>query len=111
MINVAILYPNKPGARFDAHDYVTRHMPMSISLLSTHAGYRGVSVEVALGGAEPGTDAPYVAMCHYRFATVEDFLAAFGPHAGTLQGDIPTYTDIEPVIQFNEVAISDPILG
>ncbi len=28
------------------------------------------------------------------------------PNAEVLQGDMPNYTDIEPVIQFNEVLIS-----
>jgi hypothetical protein len=37
---------------------------------------------------------------------VESFLAAFGPHADTLQGDIPNYTDVAPMIQFNEMKIS-----
>jgi hypothetical protein len=45
-------------------------------------------------------------MCHFLFDTVEDFLAAFMPNAQVLQGDMPNYTDIEPVIQFNEVLIS-----
>jgi hypothetical protein len=37
---------------------------------------------------------------------VEDFLAAFGPHAATLQGDMPNYTDVKPVIQVSKVLIS-----
>jgi uncharacterized protein (TIGR02118 family) len=106
VINVAILYPNTPGARFDTRFYVEQHMPMSISLLSSHPGFRGVSVEIGLGGAEAGTAAAYVAMCHYRFETVEAFLDAFLPYAPVLQGDMAAYTDIEPVIQVNEVVIA-----
>jgi hypothetical protein len=30
-------------------------------------------------------------------------MAAFMPNAEMLQGDVPNYTDIEPVIQFSEV--------
>lgn len=105
MINVAILYPNLPAARFDTAYYLERHMPMSIELLRTHPGYRGVSVEVAIGGALPGSDAPYIAMCQYRFESVEAFVEAFTPNQDRLQGDMAAYTDIEPVIQFNEIAI------
>lgn len=36
----------------------------------------------------------------------QNFMAAFTPHAAVLQGDMPNYTDIEPVIQINEVLIS-----
>jgi uncharacterized protein (TIGR02118 family) len=106
MINVAILYPNVPGARFDVGYYLDRHMPMAIELMSTHPGYRGVSVEVGLGGSAPGTDAAFVAMCNYRFNSAEDFRSAFGPHAEWLQGDMAKYTDIEPTIQLNEIVIA-----
>jgi uncharacterized protein (TIGR02118 family) len=107
MTRISVLYPNKAGAKFDFVYYVEKHMPMSISLLSRHPGYRGVTVERGVGGAEPGAQAAYVAMCHFAFASAEDFVAAFMPHAGTLQGDIPNYTDIQPVIQINDVLIED----
>ena len=106
MTKISILYPNNKGMRFDMSYYLDTHMPRSIELLSTHPGFKGVSVERGLGGAEPGTDAKYVAMCHFLFNSLEDFLAAFVPHAATLQGDMPNYTDIKPVIQISEVAIS-----
>jgi uncharacterized protein (TIGR02118 family) len=106
MTRISILYPSVAGSRFDFEYYAKTHMPMSIRLLSAHPGFRGVSVERGLGGAEPGSAPPYVAMCHFLFASIEDFMSAFGPNAAVLQGDMPNYTDIAPVIQFNEVLIS-----
>ncbi len=106
MVKISILYPNTPGARFDMDYYVETHMPLSIRLLSSHPGFKGVSVEKGLGGAEPGSVPPYVAMCHYAFESAEAFLLAFMPNAAVLQGDMPGYTDIKPVIQINEVLIS-----
>ena len=106
MIKISILYANTPGRRFDIAYYLEIHMPASIERLSTGKGYRGVSVERGVGGGAPGAPPAYVAMCHYLFDTAEDFMTAFGPHAGFLQGDIAKYTDIEPVIQFSEVAIA-----
>jgi len=106
MTAISILYPNNAGGRFDMRYYVDTHMPLSIELLSTHPGFKGVSVERGLGGAEPGTDVAYIAMCHFLFDSIEDFMAAFLPHAARLQGDIPNYTDTKPIIQFNEVLIS-----
>ena len=106
MIGVSMLYPNTQGARFDVSYYVETHMPLSIKLLSVHPGFRSVSVERGLGGAVPGSEPTYIAMCHFLFSSVEDFMAAFTPNAEVLQGDMPNYTDIEPVIQFNEVLIS-----
>jgi uncharacterized protein (TIGR02118 family) len=106
MIKISILYPNKEGTRFDLRYYIDTHMPMSIGFLSAHSGFRGVSVEHGLGGAAPGTAAAYVAMCQFQFDTAENFMAAFMPHAAVLQGDMPNYTDIEPIIQINEILIS-----
>ncbi len=37
---------------------------------------------------------------------MEDFLAAFTPQAALLQGDMPNYTDIQPVIQISVVEIA-----
>ena len=106
MIKISILYARDKGSRFDMRYYTETHMPLSIELLSAHPGFKGVSVERGLGGAMPGTDAAFVAMCHFLFDSAEDFLTAFTPHAAVLQGDIPNYTDIEPLIQINEIVIS-----
>lgn len=106
MIKISILYPNNKGSRFDVRYYTETHMSMSIERLSAHPGFIGVSVEHGLGGPTPGSEPAYIAMCHFLFKSVDDFLDAFMPHSETLQRDMPNYTDIEPVIQFNEVLIS-----
>lgn len=106
MTRISILYPNNKASRFDMQYYVGTHMPMSIELLSRHPGFRGVSVERGVAGVEPDGDAAYVVMCHFSFHSLQDFLAAFVPHATTLQGDMPNYTDIQPVIQINEILLT-----
>ncbi len=106
MVKISILYPDKQGSKFDMSYYLNTHMPLSINRLSAHEGFRGVSVERGLAGGTPGSDPPFVAMCHYLFDSVEDFLAAFTPHAELLQGDMPNYTDITPVIQISAVEIA-----
>ena len=107
MIKVSILYPHSAAARFDFDYYTRRHMPRSIELLSAQPGFRAVSVERGIGGAEPGSAPAYTAACFYTFDTVESFLAAFMPHASELQADIANYTDIGPQVQFNEILIGD----
>jgi uncharacterized protein (TIGR02118 family) len=104
MNRISILYPS--NGRFDLAYYIEKHMPMAIELLSAHPGFKGVSVERGLAGAVPGSDPAYIAMCHFLFDSVEDFMAAFIPNAAVLQGDIPNYTDVKPVIQVSEVLIS-----
>ena len=65
-----------------------------------------VSVEHGRSGAIPGSPPAFIAMYHFLFDSIDDFLAAFTPNASVLQNDMKNYTDIEPVIQFNEVLIS-----
>lgn len=106
MFNISSLYARKDGYRFDFDYYLNKHMPRSIELLSKAKGFRGVSVERGKDIEDPKIESSYVAMCHYYFDSLTDFMAAFGPHAGELEGDIIRYTNIEPTIQINEVVIS-----
>ena len=51
----------------------------------------------------PGVPAPYIAMGHLLFDSVEAFQASFGPHADAILGDIPNYTNVQPAVQVSEV--------
>ncbi len=106
MFNISSIYPRKEGYRFDFDYYLNKHMPMSIELLSGAKGFKGVSVERGVEIDEPRIESSYVAMCHYYFDSLENFMVAFMPHAKELQGDIVNYTNIEPTIQINEVKIT-----
>ncbi|MEC4677345.1 MAG: EthD family reductase [Nitrospirota bacterium] len=105
MFNISSIYPKKEGYQFDFDYYLNQHMPMSIEKLSGAKGFIRVSVERGIDIDEPKIESTYVAMCHYYFDSLEDFMVAFMPHAETLQGDIKNYTNIEPIIQISEVEI------
>ncbi|WP_372521980.1 EthD family reductase [Sulfuricaulis sp.] len=106
MFNISSIYPKKEGYRFDFDYYLNTHMPMSIERLSKAKGFKGVSVERGVDVDEPRIESSYVAMCHYYFDSLENFMSAFMPHAEELQGDIANYTNIQPIIQINEVKIT-----
>ena len=108
MVKISILYPHTEGSTFDMEYYLRTHMPMSLERLRAHPGFVALSVE--RGVQTPISAAPpaYVAMCHYTFTTVDDFVAAFMPHAAVLQADIANYTNITPVIQVSAVEIAVP---
>lgn len=106
MYNISSIYPKKEGYTFDFDYYLNTHMPKSIELLSAAQGFRGVSVERGIEVSEPALASSFVAMCHYYFDSLEEFMAAFAPHAEELQSDIANYTNIEPTIQINEVEIA-----
>ena len=104
MISVCVIYPRTERSRFDMDYYVKKHMPMTMKSLGS--ALKGVTVEAGATGAEPGSPPANAAVCRLLFDSVEAFLAAFGPNAAKIQGDIPNYTDVAPVIQINEVRIS-----
>jgi uncharacterized protein (TIGR02118 family) len=104
MIRVSILYPNKSGSHFDAGYYLNTHVPLAERLLGP--ALKGVSVDIGLSGAAPGEPAPYAAIGYLTFESVEAFSSAFLPSAAELVGDIPNYSDIEPVIQISEIRLS-----
>jgi uncharacterized protein (TIGR02118 family) len=101
MIKVSVMYPSKPGARFDHVYYRDNHMSLMKARLG--AACLSYTVDKGLAGGAPGEPPPYVGMCHIYFESVESFQGAFGPHAQEIMGDIPNYTDLSPVIQISEV--------
>ena len=103
MIKVSVMYPNRPGARFDHGYYRDKHMPLLKARMGESCLY--YTVDKGLAGGEPGAPATYVAMCHIVCDSVEAFQGAFGPHAQEIRGDIPNYTDLTPVIQISEVVV------
>jgi len=103
MIKVSVHYPNKPGAKFDMDYYLRHHIPMAERLLSP--AIKKVTVDQGVGGAAPGTEAAFAVIANLYFDSMESFGAAFGPVAAQIQGDVPNYTSIEPLVQINEVKI------
>ncbi len=104
MIRVSVLYPNNDGATFDHSYYTQKHLPMVEGRLKP-MGLLGVQADRGLGSAAPGSPAPFVVMFYMTFESVEAFEKAFGAHAEEIMGDIPNYTNIEPVIQISEITV------
>jgi uncharacterized protein (TIGR02118 family) len=103
MIKVTVLYENAPGKRFDFAYYLGKHIPMVKQKFG--AACKRIEVDQGLAGAQPGSKAPFVAVCHLLFDSADAFQNAFAPVADSIMGDIPNYTDIQPVIQLNEVKL------
>ena len=101
MIKVSVLYGNAEGSKFDMAYYCGKHIPMVKAKLGQAC--KGAQVDQGLAGAQPGSKPAFVAMGHLLFDSVEAFQKAFGPHADAIMGDIPNYTDIQPIIQISDV--------
>jgi uncharacterized protein (TIGR02118 family) len=104
MIKVSILYPKKPGAHFDMGYYLTTHMPLAMRLLSKNL--RKTEVDAAIQGRMPGEPPAFFGGCQLYFDSIDAFVEVWTPAAAELTTDIPKYTDVEPLIQFNEVKLS-----
>lgn len=103
MIKVSVLYPNNEGGKFNIDYYLNSHIPMVREKLGS--ALKGVAVDLGLGSEEPGSRAPYVAMGHLFFDSMEDFESAFGANIEAFKKDVPNYTDIEPTVQISEVKL------
>ena len=103
MIKVSVMYPNKPGARFDQAYYLDKHMPMVKARMGSALKFYAVEKGVAGGG--PGDPATYLVVAHLHCDSIDDFQRGFSPHAQEIMGDIPNYTDQTPVVQISEMLV------
>lgn len=104
MIKVSVMYPHQSGARFDHDYYRDKHMPLVAARLGPALKF--YTVDKGLAGGAPDQPPTYIGMCHLYCDTVEAFQGAFGPHAQEILGDIPNYTDLQPVLQISEVVVA-----
>ena len=58
MIKVSVMYPNKPGARFDHAYYRDQHMPLVKARMGESCKF--YTVDKGLAGLGPGDPATYI---------------------------------------------------
>ncbi|QNI03913.1 EthD family reductase [Halomonas sp. SH5A2] len=97
MIDVMVAYPNTDTLFFDDAYYLEKHSPLVNSLLGEH-GLRYLRVHRCI---DP--QAPYHLVAHLGFESVQRFESAFAKVGDQLLGDIANFTNVEPVLQVNEV--------
>lgn len=95
------MYPSSEGSTFDMDYYVNKHLPMVGELMGEVI--LGTSLEKGVASAAPGAPAPFMAIAHIYCNSPEDFTTSFGQNIEKIGGDIPNYTNVEPVIQISEV--------
>jgi len=95
MFRLNVAYPAAANAKFDFDYYVTKHMPLIMSLV----GESAVRFEAGKGLAgEGGAPAPYVATGQVYLKDLEGLQAAFVNHMPEIMADIAKYTNIAPVV-------------
>jgi len=100
MFCASVAYPVQEGGRFDFEYFSTHHIPMFVRFLGNNC----VRYEVHKYLASPGAPAPtYLGAAYMWLQSGEAFGAALAQHGDAIYGDIPRFTDIEPVRQWSEV--------
>ena len=104
MIRVSVMYPTGDGKTFDYEYYAKKHMGM---VRDRWGGMGLVKVEVDKGvaGGAPGAPAPYTAVGHVFFDSLESFQTASKAHGKELFADVPNFTNITPQVQISEVIL------
>ncbi|HLA31559.1 MAG TPA: EthD family reductase [Pseudomonas sp.] len=100
MYCVTVLYPNAPDARFDFDYYRNRHIPMMLELLGANV----LSTEVRRGlQAVDGSPAAYLCLLNTKIRSPEQFARVMAEHQELVLGDLPNYTNLQPIIQIDEL--------
>src|SRR5215469_227213 len=74
LIKVSVMYPNKPGVRFDHEYYRTKHLPLIKSRMG--AGLKYYTIDKGLADREGRPLGPYIAMCHLLCGSVDEYLSS-----------------------------------
>jgi uncharacterized protein (TIGR02118 family) len=105
MIKVSVIYPNKPGMRFDHDYYRTKHLPLIKSRMG--AALRYYTIDKGIADRDGRSSGVFAAMCHLLCESVGEYQSSFGPHAQEIDGDIRNFTDVTPIIQISEVVVEN----
>ena len=100
MYCISILYPKKDGGTFDFDYYAKKHIPMVTRFL----GANTVRAEIRKGVASPdGSAASFVCLGSIWIKSIEEFQSTLAQHGKEIMGDIPNYTNIQSILQLDEV--------
>ena len=102
MVRLVVLYPNKPGAKFDLKYYTETHLKLVREKLKPFGLVR-IDADKGVSGSTPDAPAPFVVMAMLLFNSIDDLKKGLGAHGEELRADIANFTDIKPERQVNEV--------
>jgi uncharacterized protein (TIGR02118 family) len=104
MIRFAVLYPQTSGGTFNMDYYLNKHVPMVISRLAPMGLVKG-EIDEGMAGFPPDQPAPFVVVGYLVFEHLEDLQRGLATHGAEIMGDIPNFTNIQPVVQINRIAL------
>ena len=100
MVTVSVLYPKTSDLHFDYEYYVTRHIPL-VKARWSGMGLEEVAILRGRSAIDGGT-CPWELVGLLTFSSIEHLRAAMEAHGAEIVGDVPCFTNVQPVIQINE---------
>ena len=104
MIRVTVLYPKSADSQFNWDYYLNSHTPMVQERLGP-LGMSRIEVDRGVGTLAPGQPPAFEAIAYLVFNAVEDLQKGLAAHGAEILGDIANYTNIQPQIQINQIAV------
>lgn len=97
---VSVVYPKTETSHFDHAYYMATHIPL-VQRLWGKFGLKNATVMKGTGS--PSGAPAYELIGLLEFDTQEHFIQAVGTHGDEVIGDVKNFTNIEPILQFNDV--------
>lgn len=101
MIQVTVLYPRTDGEGFDFDYYKEHHMGMVKRFFGDDVW--DIVVEKGAEGGRPGSKPKFVAVCRLQTHSTECWHKYIDKNLEEFVGDIPNFTNIQPIILFTEI--------
>jgi len=101
MFKVAILYPNGEDKTFDMDYYEKKHMPMVAGFLGKNLKF--YEIDKGIAGRTPNDKVPFVAIGYFYIKDVAEYNKAIAQNRDAVINDFKNYTNIQPVVQINEI--------
>lgn len=96
MIRLTVLYPKTADSQFDLRYYLDKHIPLVRERLEPF-GLTGIDMQEGLGAAD--APPPYAMITGLAFNSTDELERGMGTHGAELLGDIPNFTNVQPVTQ------------
>ncbi len=104
MIRVVILYPKTADSHFNMQYYLNSHIPL-VRQIFKDLSLTHIEVDEGVANAFPDQAVPYASISYFTFLHDQDFQAGMMARGGEIIGDMHNYTNIQPQIQIDKVAL------
>lgn len=101
MFKVVILYPNGEDKTFDIDYYEKKHKPMVAGLLGQNLEF--YEIDNGISGRTVNDEAPFVAIGYFYIKDIAEYNKAIAQNRDIIINDFKNYTNIQPIIQINEI--------